>query len=90
MTMEKYTAAQVGPSAGAGRPHLRAVSPGNEAASAERRARLLGAFDRLDPASRADLLELCETISGSRGEVRTERAELQGIIHRVYAAAGLA
>lgn len=88
--MEKYTAAQVGPSAGAGRPSLRAVNPSNENASAERRARLLGAFERIDPASRADLLELCETISHTRGEARTERAELQGIIRRVYAAGGLA
>lgn len=88
--MEKYTAAQVGPSAGAGRPSCVATNPRNVPASATRRARLLGGFDRLEPAARATLLELCETISRNAGEARAERADLRAIISRIYTAAGLA
>jgi len=88
--MEKYTTGEVGASPGAGRPSLLAVNPGNPAASAARRARLLGGFDKLDAPSRATFLELCETIAHAGGEARAERDELRGLVERVYSAAGLA
>lgn len=88
--MEKYTAAQVGPSPAACRPPCVAINPRNVRASAVRRARLLGGFDRLEPAARATLLELCETISHNAGEARAERADLRAIISRIYTAGGLA
>lgn len=76
----------IGPAAGASRLSALAINPGNEQASAERRSRLLEAFDTLPPSVRADLLEAAETaaFTGTDPADRTARA----IFRALYQAAG--
>lgn len=79
---------EMGPSRGADRPSLLAINPGNEQASAKRRAKLLAAFDQLTIDQRADLLELAETVSHAAGDARLERNDLRDLVRGIYTIAG--
>lgn len=78
----------MGPGRGAGRASCLALNPDNLAASARRRTRLLAAFDGQDVNTRADLLELAETIAFAAGDARMERDDLRDLVRQVYQAAG--
>jgi hypothetical protein len=73
---------------GADRPSCLAMNPGNREASAARRTRLLAAFDALPEDTRADLLELVETVAFAAGEASLERSDLRDLTRRMYASAG--
>ena len=79
------------PSKGADRPSLLALNPRNREASAERRVRLLAAFDSLDEDARADLLEAAETIAfRAENGADAQSRGVRDILRRMYAAAGWA
>jgi hypothetical protein len=68
---------------GADRPSVLAINPRNREASAERRTKLLAAFDALDEDTRADLLEEAETMTYS-----VPGSEARRILRLMYVTAG--
>lgn len=77
------------PAKDAGRLSRLVMNPDNPRLSAERRGRLLEAFDSLDCNARADLLEAVESLVLSAGmSWSRERDTGREVIHRIYAAAG--
>jgi hypothetical protein len=66
------------------------MNPRNREASAARRVKLLAAFNGLDEDTRADLLELAETIAFAAGDAYMERSDLRDMYRELFAAAGWA